>query len=246
MYRYLLFIVVLIPSFIVLGQKLSEPEIGELLKNVTTFEEKGDYKSAISVYENIVAKLKESKESNYNKVVSEVYIEIANCYYNMSISDKSIKYLFLAEKEAQDDPRLLARIAALKETFLFKANSYDEAEKKYRLAIKYAHQIKDKNIATKIIETSESNIDYVDFQLQRYDSVLKKYYKLYESPDMVEKIKSSINLAEIFVLRNKLDSATKYFHFAEKNIPSIPEKENKNHLDNSLKRAKIVYNIKIK
>lgn len=242
MYRNLLFFLILIPSFLVFGQKLSEQEINKELKNVKTFEEKGDYKNAIIAYENIVTK---SKESNYNKGVSEAYIEIANCYYNMSIPDKSIKYLFLAENEAQDDPRLLARISVLKGTLFFRANSYDEAEKKYRLAIKYAHQIKDKNIATKIIETSESNIASIDFQLQRYDSALKRYYKLYDSPDMVGKIVSSINMAEIFVLKNKLDSATKYFHFVEKNIQSIPEKEYINYFENSLKGAKILYNIKI-
>ena len=151
MYRHLLFFVLLIPSFFVFGQKLSEQEFDKLLKNVKSFEEKGDYKSAINAYENIVSK---SIESNYNKGVSEAYIEIANCYYNMSIPDKSIKFLFLAEKEAEDDSRLLARIAVLKGTLLFRANSYEEAEKKYRLAIEYAQKIEDKNIATKIIESS--------------------------------------------------------------------------------------------
>ncbi len=242
MYRHLLFFVLLIPSFFVFGQKLSEQEFDKLLKNVKSFEEKGDYKSAINAYENIVSK---SIESNYNKGVSEAYIEIANCYYNMSIPDKSIKFLFLAEKEAEDDSRLLARIAVLKGTLLFRANSYEEAEKKYRLAIEYAQKIEDKNIATKIIESSESNMASIDFQLQRYDSALKKYYKLYDSPDKVGKIVSSINMAEIFVLKNKLDSATKYFNYAEKNIPTIPEKEYINYFDSSLKGAKIIYNIKI-
>ncbi len=222
-------------------RKYSTSEIDKMLLKADMLNRKGEFENALANYKEIE---KEALKVNYQKGVAKAYLEISNCYYNMSVPDKSIKYLFLAEQKAQDNPEFMARISSLKGKILFIANSYDEAEKKFRLAIEYSKDIKDKKLAEQIIDGSHINIASIDFQLQRYDIALDSYYKGFASPDKVNKIVSSINMAEIFLLNNKLDSANKYFQFAEKNIPIISEKELINYLDNSLKGSKIIYDIK--
>ena len=97
-------------------RKYSTSEIDKMLLKADMLNRKGEFENALANYKEIE---KEALKVNYQKGVAKAYLEISNCYYNMSVPDKSIKYLFLAEQKAQDNPEFMARISSLKGKILF-------------------------------------------------------------------------------------------------------------------------------
>lgn len=196
---------------------------------------------ALEGYKNVAQK---AQQINYDQGLSNAYIGVANCYYELSNSNEGIKYLILAEKHAQNNPEILARINMIKGFILVNAHSYDEAEKKFKLVIEYANQIKDQKTAIMLIDRAYINIGNIYLELKKYDLALTNYYKSYTSSDIVNRLASGINMAEIFLLTNKMDSARKYIEIAQNNTYLIPEKKFRSAVNEGLRGVKGLYYIK--
>ena len=203
---------------------------------------KGLIKESLVIYQNAV---KEAKNVNYTKAVSIGYLAIGNYYYQLSNPTIGSKYLYLSEQYAKGNPDILMRINIIKGFILFFAKSYDESEKKFKTVIELSKQSKDKNEAIKFKDRSYINIGNIYMNQEKYDSALEYYHKGYRSPDIANRIGSSINIAEIFLLNNKIDSANIYLNFAQNNIHNIQEKLLFKHVNNGLNGVKGFYLIKI-
>ena len=246
MHKYLFFIFVLIQSILLSGQDIknkpnSIAEIDNLNNQAKELYGKGEINKALTSYKKIIEK---GKEINYTKGLSEAYLQAANCYYELSMPYEGSQYIFLAEQNAQDNPELMVKITFLKALILFQAHSYDEAEKKFRKVIEYAEKLKSKKEAKKYIDRSNINIANINFLLEKYDYALSNYYKNFNSLDTMHKVGTSINIAEIYLITNKIDSAQKYLNIAENNIHFIQEKRMYLTIRGGLSGVKGLYYIK--
>ena len=226
MFKRLLFVLSFMQVVLLFGQggsskPTSATEIDNLCNQANELFEKGKVNEALALSKNII---KKGKEINYTKGLSRAYLQTANYYYELSKPYEGSQYIFLAEQTAHDDPELMIKIYFVKALILIQAHSYDEAEKKLRKVIDYAGKIKNKTEAKKYIDRSNINIGNINFLLEKYDVALSNYHKNFNSLDTVHKVGTSINIAEIYLLTNKIDSARVYLNIAEENIRFINEK----------------------
>ncbi len=247
MYKNLFFYIVFVQSLLLFGQsndtkQITITEIDRLNKQSLKLFDEGEVNKALLSYKETIEK---AKEINYLYGLSNAYLEAANCFYELSLPNEGSQYLFFAEQYAHDNSELMTKIYFLKGLILLQAHSYDEAEKKFRNTIEYAEKVKDKKMSKKYIDRSNINIANINFLLEKYDSALSNYNKVFSSLDILHKVGTSINIAEIYLLTNKIDSAQKYLKIAEKDIHLITEKRMYNNINGGLKGVKGLYYIKI-
>lgn len=223
MIKKMLFFLFIISLFQCKKDKESEiiinNQIDSLNNHANKLFENGKIEESLIIYKKVINK---SQQVNNNKVLTKAYFSIANCYYELGNAPLGSEYLFLAEENAKDYSESMAYINMLKGFILYNAYSYDEAEKRFKIVINHANGIDNKPKAEMLIDRAYINIGNINFQQEKYDSALFYYKKALKSSDSANKIASNINIAEIFLINNKVDSADKYIQFAENNYKSIP------------------------
>jgi len=212
-------------SMVSFSQKLNTQEIDALIAKGIAMQNKGENDEAIKLFEESKTN---SENIDYEKGLSNSYLGLSASFLNHYNSKKAIEYIFLAEKFSANDPEILSKIYTNKGHVLHIAGSYDEALKRYNLAIEFANKIPNKNLSDELKEAAQINISGLYIHLEKFQMANQYAYQSFASKDLSNKLISAINLAESFSVTNKLDSAKKYIDIID------------SHLHNHSKKSKMI------
>lgn len=174
--------------------------------------------------------IEDSKRIKYSRGVIEGQIWLSSSLFMLNRLDESIHNLLIIKDKviSEHDNELLTRYYFRIGLNLHKYK-VDLARKNYMKAFRYAENITDKE--TKYNEISKILLNIGDsFQSEnRSDSALYYYYKSYKLTSEINietRFLGTVSLADIYLKKNKMDSARKYIGKADLYYKKIPFSSN--------------------
>ncbi|QAA32376.1 tetratricopeptide repeat protein [Clostridium manihotivorum] len=184
----------------------------QITKGMVLYNRKNETEKSLEVFENLVDSLKDKDEV----MLSMVYNNIAECYYDLEEYDKSLEYIEKAQKlKMRVYKDTLARTINIKAKVLLKRGLYSEAILVFNLAIDLAEEYSNFDLSLEnykdLVQAYESAGDY--------ESVVKLMNRLIEYLDY-----SQVNSGKSYAML-KLAEASAHLDKKEETVNLLSELE---------------------